>query len=584
MVQAKWVPQTTRPVIMGTNYMVSAGHYLAAAAGVRVLEAGGNAFDAGVAAALCINVLQADLTQLGGVAPICLYRADTGTVETISGLGWWPEATDPDVFHTRYGGRIRRGVHRCVLPAAIDAWLTALERHGTMTFGQVAEPAIDLAQHGFPMHSVMHETFSKPAALAAMRSWPSTSEVFLNASGNPAEIGELVYQRDLARTLRLLGEAEGGAPSREDGIRAVRERFYNGDIAEAMAAFSEREGGWITLKDLAGFRVAVEAPVSINYRGYDVYACGPWCQGPVVPMALNILQGYDIAAMGAGSSDVYHLVLESLKAAFADRDRYFGDPRFVNVPMDGLLADDYGQQWRDRISLSEASPGMPTPGEAWRFSRHPTPVEPETWTFPEPTRGPVEPDTSYLCVVDRDGNAFSATPSDGATSAPLVPGFGFAISSRGMQSWLDPSHPSALAPGKRPRLTPSPGMVLKDGRLVMPYGTPGNDVQPQAMLQFLLNVVDFDMDVQSAIEAPRCATYSFPRSSDPHPYTPGAANIESRVGTDVIDSLYRRGHDVQPWPEWTGSAGSLGAIRLNEKSGVLSGGADPRRVAYAIGR
>jgi gamma-glutamyltranspeptidase / glutathione hydrolase len=563
--------------------MVSAGHYLAAAAGVRILEQGGNAFDAGVAAALCVNVVQADLTNLGGVAPICVYRADTGEVETISGLGWWPEATDPEVFHREYGGRIRRGIHRCVLPAALDAWLTVLERHGTMSFGQVAEPAIDLAENGFPMHSVMWETMSERAALKAMRSWPSTSEVFLTG-GHPVSIGKRVVQRDLARTLTLLAEAERGAPSRESGIQAARDRFYRGDIAEAMERFSAELGGWITRKDLAEFRVSVEPPVKVNYRGYEVYACGPWCQGPVVPMALNILAGYDIGAMQPGSAQVYHLVLEALKAAFADRDRYFGDPRFVDVPMDGLLSSAYGAHWGERIDQRRAFPGMPQPGDAWEFDSSPRPSEPSRWTFPEPTLGGVEPDTSYLCVVDDQGNAFSATPSDGATSAPLVPGYGFMMSSRGMQSWLDPNHPSVLAPGKRPRLTPSPGMVLKDGRLVMPYGTPGNDVQPQAMVQFLINVIDFGMDVQAAIEAPRAATYSFPRSSDPHPYTPGAANIEGRVDPAVVDALRGLGHEIAAWPDWTGSAGSLGAILVDHEAGVLHGGADPRRVAYAVGR
>jgi gamma-glutamyltranspeptidase/glutathione hydrolase len=286
--------------------------------------------------------------------------------------------------------------------------------------------------------------------------------------------------------------------------------------------------------------------------------------------------------MPAGGADQFHLVIEALKAAFADRDRYFGDPDFVDVPMDGLLSEAYGAEWRARIEFDAATPGMPRPGDAWAHSARP--ARPSSWTFPEPTIGPVEPDTSYLCVVDAQGNAFSATPSDGVTSAPLVPGYGFMVSSRGMQSWLDPGHPSVLAPGKRPRLTPSPGMVLKDGKLVMPYGTPGNDVQPQAMLQFLINVIDYGMDVQSAIEAPRCATYSFPRSSDPHPYTPGSANIEGRVDAGTVDELRRRGHGLEVWPDWTGTAGSLGAILKDHDNGVLHGGADPRRVAYAIGR
>ncbi len=582
MAKAHWVPATTRPVIMGTRYMVSAGHYLAAAAGVRILENGGNAFDAGVATALCINVLQADLTNLGGVAPICLYRADTGAVETVSGLGWWPDAVDPELFRTRYGGRILRGIHRCVMPAGIDAWLTVLGRHGTMRFAEVAEPAIDLAENGFPMHSVMHETLSGAGALKGMRSWPSTRAIFLDEAGEVPAVGTVLRQRDLARTLKRLAEAEKGAASREAGIAAARERFYRGDIADEIASFMEKEGGWITRADLAAFAVAVEPAFSVNYRGYDVYSCGPWCQGPVALMALNILEGYDLAKLGAGSTEVYHLVLEALKAAFADRDRYFGDPRHVRVPMDGLLAKDYAAGWRGRIDLKQAAPGMPKPGDAWRFSA--LEPEPSRWRFPEPTRGPVEPDTSYLCVVDEAGNAFSATPSDGVTTGPVVPGLGCIVSSRGMQSWLDPDHPSAIAPRKRPRLTPSPGMVLKDGKLVMPYGTPGNDVQPQAMVQFLLNVIDFGMDVQEAIEAPRAATFSFPRSSDPHPYSPGQTNIEGRASPAVISGLAALGHDVTPWPDWTGTAGSLGAVIVDPASGVRHGGADPRRVAYAIGR
>ena len=584
MAEAHWVPPTTRPVIMGTRYMISAGHYLASAAGIRILDKGGNAFDAGVAAALCVNVLQADLTNVGGVAPICLYRADTGTVETISGLGWWPAAVDTQVFHTKYGGRIRPSVHRCVIPAAIDAWLTTLKRHGTMRFGEVAEAAIELCEDGFAMHTVMHETLTHPGALKDMRSWPSSRAIFLPDDGNPKAIGQRVVQRDLGRMLRTLAAAEQGEASREAGLDAARACFYNGEVAEAMVAFSKAEGGWFTMKDLADFRVGVEPPVSLNYRGYDVYACGPWCQGPVVPMALNILEGYDIASMGPGSTQVYHLVLEALKAAFADRDRYFTDPRFGAVPMDGLLSKDYGAHWRKRIDLGRAAPGMPEPGDAWAYSQQPRPDKPSTWKYPTPSKGPVEPDTCYLCVVDSAGNAFSATPSDGVRNGPVVPGYGFIMSSRGMQSWLDPDHPSAIAPGKRPRLTPSPGMVLKDGKLLMPYGTPGNDVQPQAMLQFLINVIDFGMNVQAAIEAPRCTTYSYPRSSDPHPYSPGSANIEGRADPQVVTALKKLGHGITAWPDWTGSAGSLGAIMVDHESGVLHGGADPRRTAYAIGR
>jgi gamma-glutamyltranspeptidase / glutathione hydrolase len=581
MASRDW-PRSTRPIVMGTRHMVSAGHYLAAAAGYRILEAGGNAVDAGVAAGLCINVTQADLTNIGGVAPIIMYLADSGTVETISGLGWWPKAANVDFFQREQAGRIRRGIHRCVLPSAIDAWLTALERHGTMTFADVAAPAIELADDGFPMHDLMLDILSTPSALGGMRQWPSTRSVFLT-DGHPIPLGARVVQKDLARTLRMLVEAEGGATTREAGMRAARDRFYTSDIAERMIRFASQQGSWLTMQDLAEFHVAIEEPVKTTYRGYEVYACGPWCQGPVVLQTLNILEKYDLASKDRFSAEVYHLILEALKASFADRDRFYGDPRFVDVPIDGLLSKAYATQWQERIDLDIANPGMPEPGDAWSFSGR-RQRRPSRWKYPVPSNGPGEPDTSYVCVVDRWGNVFSATPSDGVTSSPLVEGLGFIISSRGMQSWLDPDHPSCLEPGKRPRLTPSPGMVLKDGRLVMPYGTPGNDMQPQAMVQFLVNVIDYQMNPQQAMDAPRCATFSFPRSSDPHPYTPGLCHLEARLDPRIPEALLRMGHKLRIWPAWTKAAGSLGAIQVDHEHGVLHGAADPRRMAYAIGR
>jgi gamma-glutamyltranspeptidase/glutathione hydrolase len=432
------------------------------------------------------------------------------------------------------------------------------------------------------MHDLMQDTLSTASALEALRQWPTTSTVFLSGGQLPP-LGARVVQKDLASTLRRLVEAERGASSREAGIGAARDRFYRGDIAEQMVHFSCTQGGWLTMQDLAAFRVAVEAPVKTTYHGYEVYACGPWCQGPVVPQTLNILEGYDLASQDRFSAQVYHLILEALKASFADRDRYYGDPRCVAVPIEGLLSKVYATQWRERIDPRLAQPGMPAPGDAWAFAGR-REQHPSRWKYPAPSDGPVEPDTSYVAVVDRWGNAFSATPSDGITSAPLVAGLGFVISSRGMQSWLDPDHPSCLAPGKRPRLTPSPGMVLKDGRLVMPYGTPGNDMQPQAMVQFLVNVIDYGMNPQQASDAPRCATFSFPRSSDPHPYTPGLCHLEARLPSSVPEALKRMGHKLRLWPEWSRGAGSMGTVLVDHEHGVLHGAADPRRMAYTMGR
>lgn len=577
---SKWVPDTTRPVIMGSHYMVSTGHYLASLAATRILDAGGNAVDAGVAAGLCLNVTQPDLTNIGGVAPICLYQADTGRVFTVSGLGSWPRETDIDYF-TR-SGQIPDGLPRSVVPAAMGAWLTALERFGTMSFREVAEPAIELAANGFPVHAVMHDTLSEPSAVANLRRWPSNAAIFLDGLGEPLPVGHQCVQADLATTLSKLADAEAGSTRREEGIAAARDRFYRGDIADAMVRFSRENGGWLSAADLAEFEPEVEEALSVNYRGVDVYGCGPWCQGPVVLQTLNILEGYDLGEIPLGGADYYHIILEALKAAFADRDRYYGDPRFVAVPTAGLLSKEYAAAWRARIDVAGACPGMPEPGDAWAYAGCPEPA-PSQWRFPTPLGGPAQPDTSYLCVVDSAGNAFSATPSDGVTGTPVVPGLGCIISSRGVQSWVDQSHPSCIRPGKRPRLTPSPGMVVKPGEFVMPYGTPGNDVQPQAMVQFLVGHLDHGLDPQRAVETPRAATYSFPGTTHPHPYNVGLVRLEERAGADVARSLTEMGHRVESWPPLTGVAGSVCAARAEIGGGRYVGAADPRRVAYALG-
>jgi gamma-glutamyltranspeptidase/glutathione hydrolase len=299
----------------------------------------------------------------------------------------------------------------------MGAWLTALERFGTMTVAEVFEPAIELPANGFRVHSVLNTSLNDPTTIEGLHKWPSLAEVFMR-DGKPLAIGELCVQPDLARTLEKLVAAAAGAPTREAGIAAARDRFYGGDIARAMIDFSESEGGWLSMEDLDAFEAT-------TYRSATVYACGPWCQGPAVLQTLNILEGYDMAGMELGSVDYYHVILEPLKA-FADRDRYYGDPRFVDVPMEGLLSKAYAAAWRDRIDMAKATAGMPEPGDAWAFQNG---KADDAYPMPKEGTGPLEPDTSYLCVVDSEGNAFSATPGDGARETPIVPGFGFIISS-----------------------------------------------------------------------------------------------------------------------------------------------------------
>lgn len=568
---------TLRPTILGTKYVVASGHYLASMAGAKILERGGNVVDAGVAAGLCINVLQPDMTNIGGVAPIILRLEGMPEVVTISGIGRWPRQLTLEDYRRR-GDDLSTGMGSAVVPAALDAWVTALDRYGTMTFTEVAMPAIELAEGGFPVNRFLHDNLGKAAERLAQ--WPSSRSVFLSRGRTP-RVGERLVQPELARTLRILGEVEAGVPGRHAGLRAVRDLFYKGDIARQLVTFCGRMGGFLTAEDLALFHVQVEPPVRTAYRGYEVYGCGPWCQGPVVLQVLNILEGYDLPAYPHNSAAVLHRTTEALKAAFADRHGYYGDPEFTKVPIRGLLSKEYAIDWRRRIDLTRAAPGMPDPGDPWAYEegRDRSLAAGRVAAVP----GPEPADTSYLCVMDSDGNAFSATPSDGVLDTPLVPDLGVIISPRGKQFWLDPDHPSCVAPGKRPRLTPNPGLVMKDGHVAMTYGTPGLDVQPQAMTQLLINLIDYGMDVQEAIEAPRIATYSFPASTHPHPYNPGLLRAESRIPADVREQLARMGHQVEVWPAYVPQAGALCAIHRNRDERTLAGGADPRRVAYAVG-
>ena len=568
-----------RPAVMGAQAMVSSTHYLATTAGLEILKAGGNAIDAGVAVGLCINVLEPHLTNLAGVAPIMTYDAATGSVETISGLGRWPAAITLDWYRDNFGGDMPEGIPRSVTPAAIAAWLDALALGGTKTFAEVVAPALALAEGGFPVYPRLANTFAREAE--ALAGWPSSLPTFLPNGRAPRE-REVWRQPELAHTMRLLIEAERGAAHREAGLEAARKRFYEGDIAESLARFSAQQGGLLDGDDLASFRVGHEPPVSVRYRDFEVFACGPWCQGPMVPQTLQILSGYDLQGLGHNSADYLHVVAEALKLAFADRDKFIGDPDFVAVPIDGLLSPEYAATRRALLDPQRAWAEMPPSGDPRPYSANGATID-TSQRRPDLVSAPPGPDTAYVCVVDRWGNAFSATPSDSALSSPLVPGLGIPLSSRGSQGWLDPAHPSVVAPGKRPRLTPNPALALRDGQLFMPFGCPGGDGQTQAMLQVFLNVAEFGMNPQRAIEEPRIISESFPDSFWPHGYQPGLLNVEGRIAPDVRAELARRGHRLNEWPGWHAAACSVCAIVVDPETGTRLGGADPRRECYALG-
>ena len=568
-----------RTTIMGTRHVISAGHYLAAHAGFQILEAGGNAIDAGVAAGIAIGVLQTDKVNFGGVAPQLIYTAKSREVHCIDGLGIWPRAITPDYFIRRHGGKIPKGVERCVVPAAPDAWLTALESFGTMSFGEVAASAIRFARDGFPMHPMMSDFIKENQE--TFRGWPASRKVFL-PKGRPPEVGEVFVQPDLGRTLQYMADEEKKVArrrGRKAGLGAARTAFYKGDIARVVTKFIEKEGGPMRYEDFAGFRVKFEPTVRSRFDGIELHACGPWSQGPVLPMALNILKGFDLKAMGHNSPAYVHVVTEAMKLAYADRHHHFGDPRFVKVPITGLMSDRYAEHRRALISLEKAWPQMPPAGDPDTLAQ----LAHRCVPVPEREDAPGPGDTSYVCAVDRHGNAFSCTPSDGSDKTPIIPGVGILCSGRGTQSWADPAHPSSVAPGKRPRLTPNPALALKNGRVYMPFGTPGGDVQCQAMLQVFLNINVFGMTPQDAVEAPRFAGYSFPGSFEPHPYYPGRLHLEASLAKDAGSDLKELGHKVYEWADMTWLAGAVCTIVADHENGVLHGGADPRRPAYVLG-
>ena len=543
-----------RPTVYGTRHAVSAGHYLAASAAFSILEAGGNAIDAGCAAGIALGVLQPDLVNVAGVAPI-MIRLANGQVESIAGLGWWPKKLPADIFMREHGGKIPDGVLRTVIPAAPDAWITALRRHGTMRFADVASYAIRYAGEGFAVYPLL--AVSIAAHEHEYRRWQSNTAIFL-PGGRVPQSGEKFVQSDLARTLQYMADQDRAAgPDREAGLRAAHDAFYRGDIAHEIVRFQQREGGYLSLDDLAEYQSRIEPVVRRPWRGHEVITCGPWCQGPALLEALALLERVGIADLPHNSATYLHRLAECVNLAMADREYHFGDPAFVDVPIQHLLDPATIARRASAVRDDRAFGEMPAPLDRTNLPHLASPAE-----MPK-----VEADTSYCCVVDRWGNAFSATPSDGSGNVPVVPGLGITPSGRGSHSRPDPRHPAGVAPGKRPRLTPNPAMVVTEAGGVMPsdagrrvdagdapgdaqhlpawHGGAGCD-RGAARRQLLVSVV---------VRAVR----GFP----------GRLAVGGRIDPAVQADLAARGHDVKAWPEWTWLAGSVEAVLSDPRTELL---------------
>lgn len=604
---------TTRPELMGTFGMVASTHWLASATGMGVLERGGNAHDAAVAMAFVLHVAEPHMCGPGGDVPI-LFSGDQGEVTVLCGQGPAPAGATPAHYRSEGLDIIPgSGLLAAVVPGAVPAWLTLLRDHGTWSLRDVLEPAIGYARDGVPVHEAVCATIAS-VQRRFLRHWPTSAETWLVGGAAPAA-GTLLRNGGLASTWqRLVREAEAAGPGREAQIDAALGQWSGGFIAEAIDRFAARAtadgigghyAGVLRGDDLAAWRPAYEAPVTLDYQGVEVAKCGPWSQGPVALQVLALLAGFDLGALSPSSSAYVHLVTEATKLAYADRETFYGDPDHVAVPLDVLLSPTYNAERRTLISehasldlVPGVVPGHGSPvdyaaavARRARLEGH-APTEPtaaiaRAAATSVAASSPPSGDTVHIDVADRWGNLVSATPSGGWLQAsPVVDGLGFALGTRAQMFWLDEGHPSTLAPGKRPRTTLTPSLARRDGAPWMAYGTPGGDGQDQWQVAFLLRILHAGMNLQEAIDAPSFHSDHALSSFWPRDAKPGRLVIEERFGEAVADELRDRGHDVLVGPPW--SEGRMSAVTKEvdaEGRLVLRGAANPRGMAgYAVGR
>jgi gamma-glutamyltranspeptidase/glutathione hydrolase len=565
--------------------MVSSTHWLASATGMAVLERGGNAFDAVVAAGFVLQVVEPHLNGPGGEVPILAAPAGQGRVLVVNGQGPVPAAATIERFKDLGLGLIPgTGLLAACVPGAFGAWMLLLRDHGTLRPREVLEPAIGYAEAGFPAVPRVG------GAIAAMErlfrtEWPTSAEVWL-ADGVPAPGGRLRNPALAATWRRLLDEAEAASPDRDGQIEAALAAFYEGYLAtaEVLDVSGRRHKGLLDGDDLAGWRASVEAPVSAEHHGWTVCKTGPWGQGPVLLQQLRLLEGFDLEAMGLGSADYVHTLAECAKLAFADREAWYGDPAAFDVPIDGLLDPAYADH-RRALAGAEASlelrPGSPD-GRAPRLPSAGT--GPATAEELEGSGEPTFGDTCHVDVADRHGNLVAATPSGGwLQSSPVVPGLGFCLGTRAQMLWLEEGLASSLRPRTRPRTTLSPSLALRDGEACLAFGTPGGDAQDQWTLQFFLAHARFGLDLQQAADSPSFQSDHFPSSFWPRQALPGKLVVEAGHDPATIHGLRQRGHLVEVAEPW--SLGRTCAAGRDPATGFLVAAANPRgRQAYAVGR
>jgi gamma-glutamyltranspeptidase / glutathione hydrolase len=570
--------QTMKQLVRGTDYAAASMAPLPTLTAEHILKAGGNAFDAIVAGQAVLGLVQPNLNGLGSDATLLIYSAKDNKVYSLNAEGTAPKLATIEWYKTHQGGKIpvNDSLLSGTVPGAVDAWYIMLSKWGTKTFAEVLQPAIDLAERGVPIGG-------RGLSSQALQKYPTSVKLFAPPNGQRWSDGEVWKNPDLARTLRRLVEAEKQASGqgRLAGLKAARDRFYKGDIAREMGTFSEENGGLFRYEDFAGYTAKLEEPVSTNYRGYTVYKNASSSQGPAELFALNILEGYDLKKMGLNSADYIHTSVEAIKLAMADRDTYLGDMDFIKIPFSGLLSKDYANARRALIDPAKSSLEF-RPGDVTSYAGQD--YKPATYPQDVDMHGGAshEGDTSYIAVVDKARNLISFTPSlHSAFGAKVVMGnLGFILNCRGDYYSLVEGHANALAPGKRPRSTLQGTLVMKDGKPYMVTGSPGADDQVMRTIQTLLNMVDFGMNMQQAIEAPRWSTRSFPASPFPHTMYPGDLLLEGRIPESVKTDLEKRGHKVTMRGPW--SMNDSAGIVIDWATGTVSAAADPRTTAMGL--
>jgi gamma-glutamyltranspeptidase/glutathione hydrolase len=585
-----------RPPVMGPNAGVSAGHPLTTAAAFEILVRGGNAFDAGVAALLVGGVVEQDLYSLGGEALVLVYPKSTGKVVSVVGQGWAPTGATIDWYTARNKNLNGKGLDPAVIPGALHAALTVLERWGTMSFEQVSARAIEYAERGFPLRP--RTALRIKDQLKFIEQWPENRAYWLKPDGSLYAPGDTLKFPTLANTLKRMVEAERANKDkgRNAGIVAARDRFYKGDIAREMVAFLKQHDAPFELADFAEFYARVEAPAMTTYRGFEVYKHAFGSQGPVMLQALNILENFDLKAMKLNSGDYLHTVVEALKLAYADRDTYYADTDFVKVPAEGLLSKAYAKERAKLIDPRRANrtfvAGNPLPYDSsvkeWKYwvanireERKPDAPLPDA----EPVANAIK-DTTHIAIIDKEGNIFDSTPSGGWIPGAVILGkTGIGMSIRGEQFWLDKTRAAQLRPRSRPRYTLTPGLVLRNGQPFMAIGSPGGDNQEQTVLQAFLDIVEFWPDwypnVHTAFEWPRVQTLHFHGSFWPHNAGLNVLNVESNIPDAIIDDLKARGHNAQKIRPYSMN-GCATVVMVDPATGSRIAGGERRRDCYAI--